>query len=114
MRKKPPSPHPGDQLFSFGGIESTEEKPSEFAERSVVHEIQLGDILPDQLPAGIGWKDDTRVMVVTETGTLIEFTTDPDELMGLVASSLTRGFTAGECARYEIDPCPSLQEMREG
>jgi len=86
----------------------------DLAERSVVHEIQLHDILPNELPAGIGWKDDTRVMVVTETGTLIEFTTDPDELMGLVASSLTRGFTAGECARYEIDPCPSLQEMREG
>jgi acyl dehydratase len=28
--------HPGDELFSFGGIESTEEKRSEFAERSVV------------------------------------------------------------------------------
>jgi acyl dehydratase len=27
---------PGDQIFSFGGIESTQEKKSEFAERSVV------------------------------------------------------------------------------
>jgi hypothetical protein len=79
-----------------------------------VHEIQLESILPDQVPAGIGWKDDTRVMVVTEPGTLIEFTTDADELIGLVSDSLTRGFTDAECARYDIDPCPSLDDMRAG
>jgi class 3 adenylate cyclase/WD40 repeat protein len=86
----------------------------DLAERSVVHEIQLESILPDQVPAGIGWKDDTRVMVVTEPGTLIEFTTDADELIGLVSDSLTRGFTDAECARYDIDPCPSLDDMRAG
>ncbi len=58
--------------------------------------------------------DDSRVAVVTQAGLLIEFTTDADELMDLVTESLTRGFTAGECARYVIDPCPTLEEMREG
>jgi WD40 repeat protein len=85
----------------------------DLAERTLVHEIQLDGILPDQVPAGIGWKDDMHVMVVTEPGMLIELTTDADELIGLVKESLTRGFTESECARYEIDPCPSLEEMRE-
>ena len=84
------------------------------ADRTLVHEIQLGDILQNQQPAGITWTDDARIMVVTQQGMLVEFTTDTDELIGLVADSLTRGFTDDECARYEIDPCPTIEEMREG
>jgi WD40 repeat protein len=84
----------------------------DLAERSLVHEIELDSILPDQPPAGVGWKDDTHILVVTEPGMLVEFTTDADELIALVKESLTRGFTDAECVRYGIDPCPSLDEMR--
>jgi hypothetical protein len=39
-------------------------------------------------------------------------TIDPDELLGIVRRSLTRGFTATECARFGFgDECPSLAEL---
>ena len=81
-------------------------------ERSLVHEFQLDDIFAGQLLAGVDWTDEANFVVVTETGMLAKFTTDADELAGRVRASLTRSFTEGECARYEIDPCPSLEEIR--
>jgi len=86
----------------------------DLSERTLAHEIQLRFMHPNELAVGVAWTDDSRIAVVTEAGLLIEFTTDADELMDLVTESLTRGFTAGECARFEIYPCPTLEEMREG
>jgi hypothetical protein len=39
---------------------------------------------------------------------------DVDELVRLVEGSLSRGFTANECAKYFDDakPCPTLEELR--
>jgi hypothetical protein len=42
------------------------------------------------------------------------YTLDGDELVRLTRASLTRTFTEVECARYGIDPCPTLEELRRG
>ncbi|HSJ35201.1 MAG TPA: TIR domain-containing protein [Acidimicrobiia bacterium] len=36
------------------------------------------------------------------------------DLIALAKDNLTRGFSSKECAAYRIDPCPTLEEMREG
>jgi hypothetical protein len=44
---------------------------------------------------------------------LLLVTIDPDELLDIVRRSLTRGFTATECARFGFgDECPTLAELR--
>lgn len=42
------------------------------------------------------------------------FTLDPEELKSIALDRLTRGFTEEECGTYEVDPCPTLQEMWDG
>jgi len=57
----------------------------------------------------------STVVVAPETGSrLLRFTLDGDRLLSLAVDSLTRGFRAEECATYDIDPCPTLEEMRSG
>ncbi|HSM43444.1 MAG TPA: hypothetical protein VK969_00345, partial [Acidimicrobiia bacterium] len=36
------------------------------------------------------------------------------DLIAHARDSVTRGFSSEECATYRIDPCPTLEEMREG
>ena len=38
--------------------------------------------------------------------------TERDRLLGVVKDSLQRGFKDSECSLYEIDPCPTLEELR--
>jgi hypothetical protein len=56
---------------------------------------------------------DRRLGVVLGDETLRLVTIDPGELLDLVRSSLTRGFTDAECERFDFDVCPTLEEMRE-
>jgi hypothetical protein len=41
-------------------------------------------------------------------------TLNPDVLLDAALSRLTRGFTGQECATYDIEPCPTLEEMTAG
>jgi class 3 adenylate cyclase len=45
-------------------------------------------------------------------GDMLVFSIDASELLDIVAQSLSRGFTADECDRYEFTPCPSLAELQ--
>ena len=75
----------------------------------LVHEVPLGDT-PIQ---GVAFVDDRRLAVTPEEGDLLLVTLDPDELLEGVRRSLTRGFTATECARFGFgDECPTLAELR--
>jgi WD40 repeat protein len=67
--------------------------------------------LPAQVQ-GLAFADGTRLLAAPDGGSLLEFTLDPAELESLVRGSLTRGFTPTECVTYEIDPCPTLEEMQ--
>jgi WD40 repeat protein len=61
---------------------------------------------------GIAFSDDDRHLTVTlDDATTYEYTLDPDELLDIARSRLSRGFTTTECRTYGLDPCPGLEEM---
>jgi WD40 repeat protein/DNA-binding SARP family transcriptional activator len=53
-------------------------------------------------------------VLATTPGPLTIFTLDVDELLGIARDRLTRGFAAEECVAYDLDPCPTLEAMRDG
>jgi len=53
-------------------------------------------------------------MVISQDGSVLVFTMDADELQQIARSRLTRGFTEEECASFNIDPCSTLEETRNG
>ena len=62
---------------------------------------------------GESHSDNETLVVAPESGDqLLRFTLDPEILRQLALDSLNRGFRAEECATYNIDPCPTLEEMR--
>lgn len=77
---------------------------------SLVHEIPVGDTQVQ----GVAFVDDRHIAVTPEEGNLLIVTIDVDELLDIVRSSLTRGFTDAECERFNFgDDCPTLKELRE-
>jgi WD40 repeat protein len=75
----------------------------------LIHEIPFGDTQVQ----GVAFVDDQRLAVTLEEGNLLIVTTDVDELLDLVRSTLTRGFTATECAKFGFDDnCPTLVDLR--
>jgi WD40 repeat protein len=72
------------------------------------HEMQV----PDQAQ-GVAFVDDTHLAVMPQAGDLQIMILDRDELLAKVRSTLTRGFTAEECAQYGFgSACPTLDQMR--
>jgi class 3 adenylate cyclase/WD40 repeat protein/energy-coupling factor transporter ATP-binding protein EcfA2 len=75
----------------------------------LVHEIPIGDTQVQ----GVAFVDDKHLAVTPYEGNLLIFTLDRTELLKIVRSSLTRGFTKTECARFNFaDACPTLEELR--
>jgi WD40 repeat protein len=66
------------------------------------------------LPGASGgvWLDETHIVIGAATGLWTTITLDLEELKELAVSRLTRGFTAGECETYRIEPCPSLETIK--
>jgi DNA-binding SARP family transcriptional activator/serine/threonine protein kinase/WD40 repeat protein len=62
---------------------------------------------------GVAFIDDQTIAVAPETSDrVLRFTLDEDVLVGRATAGLNRGFHPEECATYDIDPCPTLEEMR--
>lgn len=76
----------------------------------LLHEIPVGDVQVQ----GIAFVTDRHLAVVPEAGSVFVYTLDDDELLRLVRASLTRGFTAPECARFDFETCPTLDGMTAG
>jgi DNA-binding SARP family transcriptional activator/serine/threonine protein kinase/WD40 repeat protein len=57
-------------------------------------------------PAPISFTPDGTQLYYTDGAVVRRFEVEPDRLVDLARSRLTRGFTAEECDQYEIDPCP--------
>jgi class 3 adenylate cyclase/WD40 repeat protein/RecA/RadA recombinase len=74
----------------------------------LVHQLNF----PNNEISSLGFLTDSHLGVLLDDGNLKVVTTDPDELLRIVRQSLTRGFTAAECERYNFDPCPTLAQMR--
>ncbi len=80
-------------------------------DRSLITEIEFG---VDEI-TNVEFIDDTHLLVTPGVGTeAVVITLDPDELVAVARSRLTRSFTAEECDRFGIDPCPSLVEIKGG
>jgi DNA-binding CsgD family transcriptional regulator/WD40 repeat protein len=77
---------------------------------ALVHEILVGDTQVQ----GVAFVTDDHLAVTPAEGNLLVYTIEPGELLANVRESLTRSFTDVECSRYEIDPCPTLEELRGG
>jgi WD40 repeat protein len=69
----------------------------------------------DSQVQGARFLDDQHVVVAPATGSLFIITIDPDELIDVVAGSLTRGLTPDECQRFGFgDDCPTVEELQAG
>ena len=81
----------------------------DLASRSLVTEIEF-DV---EEMANVEFIDDTHLLVTSGLGSeAIVITLDPDELLSIARSRLTRSFTVEECATFEVDPCPTLADMQ--
>jgi WD40 repeat protein len=63
-------------------------------------------------PAAYFHHGDTHIVSVSTGGTLREFTIDVEELIAIAKARLTKTLTPDECARFGIDPCPTLDEIK--
>lgn len=61
----------------------------------------------------VDWVDDETVLVSFRRAA-VTLTLDGEAIRSTAVSTLTRSFTDQECATYDIDPCPTLEELREG
>jgi WD40 repeat protein len=96
---------PDGTLLATGASDGSV-KVWDVTDRRLVHEIDVGDTQVQ----GLTMLDDAHLAVASEEGDVRVHTLDTDELLRVVRSSRTRGFTATECARYDLDPCPTLSE----
>jgi DNA-binding beta-propeller fold protein YncE len=77
-------------------------------------EGELQHVIPLPNPSDAIWLDDNHLSVGTTYGPWTTITLDPGELGEVARSRLRRPLSATECQFYGIDPCPTLDEMREG
>jgi hypothetical protein len=80
--------------------------------RVYTDEGELRHAIPLPNPSDAWWLDEETLVVGTSNGPWTVVTLDPDKLLGAARASLRRGFTEAECSLYEIDPCPSLEELQ--
>jgi WD40 repeat protein/DNA-binding SARP family transcriptional activator len=80
------------------------------AEQRLVHEFQVGDTQVQ----GVAFLGGDDLAIATERGGMTVYTLDPQTLIDRVEGSLTRGFTATECARFQLgDTCPGIAAATE-
>jgi len=82
--------------------------------RIYTDEGDLRHSIPIPNPADAWWLDERSLVVGTGNGPWTVITIDPDRLLATVKASLRRGLTDAECSLYEIDPCPTLEELQGG
>ena len=78
------------------------------ASGSLLHEFTV-----DGQAQGVAFVGEDRVAVTPQAGPLMIMAIDRQELLSSVKSTLTRGFTAEECERFNFGAeCPTLEELR--
>ena len=60
---------------------------------------------------GVAFLDDERLAVTPHRGGIYVQTLDRAALLALARTGLTRTLTAAECEQFQIDPCPTLDEL---
>ena len=61
----------------------------------------------------IHWIDDETVVIGTATGIFGTMSLSTDRLVAQTRAGLLRSFTDQECAKYRVDPCPTLDDLQE-
>lgn len=64
-------------------------------------------------PTSFRWLDEDSFSLAYQSGAVAAYTTNSDLLLDLARSKLTRGLTALECETYDVDPCPTLEELKD-
>lgn len=83
-----------------------------------VWDVTSGRLLAEVGDAGvapfIAVSSDGRRLVTSAEGESMVWTLDVEELLELATAKVSRTFTAAECQRYGIDPCPADTSEPEG
>lgn len=58
--------------------------------------------------------DDRHLLITSSTGPAEILTLDPNELVNIARSRISRGFSAEECEFYQLDPCPTHANLSTG
>jgi outer membrane protein assembly factor BamB len=82
--------------------------------------IHIVDLATDTLTQLVGvpdasdihWLAGNELLVGTSGGSWATVSLDVEDLVDDVANSLLLGFSDQECLTYKIDPCPTLEEIR--
>ena len=74
----------------------------------------LLDRIPAPRPSDAAWLDGTATLAVfpARDASLMIVPLSVDSLLADAEERLTRGFSPGECSTYQIDPCPTLEDIR--
>jgi hypothetical protein len=83
----------------------------------VVVDLERGAVTQTLTIAGVAdahWIDETVLLIGTSNGVWGTVSIDDAALVTGTRVTLRRSFTAAECVRFAIDPCPTLEEMRAG
>ena len=75
------------------------------------HELML-ELDLEVKAENVEFLDDNHLLVVSLSDDAFIFTLDGDELREIAIQRLTRGFSAEECASFNIDPCLTLDEIK--
>ncbi|MFQ5922253.1 MAG: protein kinase [Anaerolineales bacterium] len=80
---------------------------------SISNPPPLLDRIPAPKPSDAAWLDADTIAIFIAPGPKWEkVSLSVDDLVSDARSLLTRGFTASECATYQIDPCRTFEEIR--
>jgi WD40 repeat protein len=86
-----------------------------------VWDLESGDLLAeiqvsetDRVQAVEFVDSDTKIIATLRGGPAFVFAIDSEDVIALGRSRIVRSFTEDECATYDIDPCPTLEEMKTG
>jgi WD40 repeat protein len=75
---------------------------------------ELLHLIPLPNPSDAYWLDDLHLVVGTANGPWTTITLDPNELADVARERLRRSFTSTECEFFDVDPCPTLEELQGG
>lgn len=75
----------------------------------------LLDRIPAPKPSDAAWVANDRLIVFLADGAKwLEVSLSVEDLVADARARLTRSFTVGECAAYQINPCPTFEEVKGG
>ena len=60
------------------------------------------------------WLDESTIALTYKKGAVVALTTSTQDLIAAARSKVTRTLTPVECRDFDIDPCPTLDELKNG